>query len=340
MENLRLLKPRSFHDHLREGKLLPVVLPAYAQAYAATLAMPNLSGSRIATLADLIEYQAQVEEAKSQCGCPDFRVDWSIRLTPHTTEPTIVKAKEYGVLVMKFYPPNTTTNSPQENWSLDDPHLCRNLAIMEEAGMILSGHFELPGAPHLTAEQAMIPILRNWVRLYPRLKIVVEHVSSAAMIDFIEEETSPKLVGGGLTPQHLVLTISDVVANADNFCLPCAKLPADREAVIRVATSGDPRWWFCPDGAPHPRAAKECAKPKGGIFNPLVASAVAAEVFEKKHALDKLEPFWAKNGPCFYGVPVISQEVTLVKRPWIVPVEFNGVQNFLAGRELAWQVIV
>lgn len=340
MNTLKLYKPRSFHDHLREGELLMAVLPAYAKAYSATLAMPNLLGGvKIATLADLIEYQAQVEAAKSQCGCPDFHVDWSIRLTPCTTEQTIVGAKEHGALVMKFYPPNTTTNSSQENWHLDDSRLLRNLSVMEEIGMIFSGHLEFPGSPHLTAEQDMIPFLRNLVRLYPRLKIVVEHVSSEAMIDFIERETSPDFVGGGITPQHLVLTISDVVANADNFCLPCAKLWADRDAVIRVATSGDPRWWFCPDGAPHSRSAKECAKPKGGISNPLVALAVGAEVFEEQCALEKLGPFMAESGPHFYNVPVIPQEVTLVKRPWIVPDEFNGVRNFLAGRQLAWQVI-
>jgi dihydroorotase len=67
-----------------------------------------------------------------------------------------------------------------------------------------------------------------------------------------------------------------------------------------------------------------------------------AEVFEAAGALDKFEAFASCNGPAFYGLPVNSGTVTLVKDSWTVPAEYPfGAQSVVplrAGETVAWRL--
>jgi dihydroorotase len=64
--------------------------------------------------------------------------------------------------------------------------------------------------------------------------------------------------------------------------------------------------------------------------------------FESVSALDKLEAFASHNGADFYRVPRNTEKVTLVKKPWMVPNEYNFgdtiVVPFYAGEEIPWTV--
>jgi dihydroorotase len=65
-------------------------------------------------------------------------------------------------------------------------------------------------------------------------------------------------------------------------------------------------------------------------------------VFEQENALDKLEAFASRFGPAFYGLPVNTDSITLVKKPWTAPssLSFAGktVTPLRANEEIQWQI--
>ena len=76
-----------------------------------------------------------------------------------------------------------------------------------------------------------------------------------------------------------------------------------------------------------------------GVFERIVNDFPSLNsVFEHYSSLDHLEHFASENGAEFYGLPLNEGIITLVKRPWEVPAEYNGIVPFLAGETLDWQV--
>ena len=71
------------------------------------------------------------------------------------------------------------------------------------------------------------------------------------------------------------------------------------------------------------------------------------KVFEEENALDKFEAFASINGANFYGLPVNSERMTLIKKdilvPQIIDVGLNGdpndfVKPFHSGETLGWSI--
>ena len=73
-----------------------------------------------------------------------------------------------------------------------------------------------------------------------------------------------------------------------------------------------------------------------------MALALYAHAFEGAHALDNLEAFSSERGPDFYGVARNTRKLTLQRKEWQVPAEFDfgdgKVVPMWAGRTLHWQV--
>ena len=69
-----------------------------------------------------------------------------------------------------------------------------------------------------------------------------------------------------------------------------------------------------------------------------------AHVFEEEGALDRLEGFASRHGPAFYGLPVNTQTMTLVKRdqpvdyPARIETGAGPVTIFDPGFKVYWQV--
>ncbi|MFA5021744.1 MAG: amidohydrolase family protein [Patescibacteria group bacterium] len=349
---IKTRKPDDWHVHFRwaynSDGMLYRVFPYTACFFGRALLMPNLTDmGMVVTAEHLIRYRKLVQEVQqhylryckgtklfgkfwtSQSFMPEF----SIRLTPKTTSDMLLAAKVAGAIVAKVYPDGVTTGS--EGGISDFKALHPLLQAAAEIDLPVSWHPELPGAPPLTAEQQFIPVLSEVVSKYPGLRIVIEHLSSQMMVDFVWG--CPKTVAATITPQHLILTANDVFGQPHNFCKPVAKLPNDREAVIAAAISGDPRFFFGSDTAPHPRANKEGAKAAAGVFSAPALSAVI-QVFEENHALDKLEDFWSRFGAEFYGFPLNQETIEFVRESWEMPLECSGIVPFLAGKTLDWQV--
>ena len=131
------------------------------------------------------------------------------------------------------------------------------------------------------------------------------------------------------------------------FCKPLLKRPADRLAIQSVVLAGSSRFFFGSDSAPHGRVAKECDCGAAGIYSASVALPLLAGFFEAAGKLERLADFTGRFGAEFYGLPLPSDELVLLRKKWRVPEALHegmegfpagGVVPLAAGQELAWAV--
>ncbi len=333
IDRLTIRRPDDFHVHLRQGEMLNLVAPETAKQFARALVMPN---TKVPVLTG--EYASRYREEIVRAA-PGFEPLLSLYLTESTTLADIQAANGAGVVAGKLYPRGTTTQSAHgvlitKIWSLYE-----TFREMEEVDMTLCIHAENPLAFCLEREAAFLPILHRLAEQFPKLRIVVEHVSSAAAVEFVTR--LPSNVGATITAHHLLLTLDDVVGGLlqpHHFCKPVAKRFEDRRVLIAAATSGNPKFFFGSDSAPHARDAKECAEGCAGIFTAPVALPLLARIFEDHGALERLEPFVSEFGARFYGLPLNDGTITLRREPWIVPKMIGDIVPFFAGKSLDWSV--
>jgi dihydroorotase len=79
------------------------------------------------------------------------------------------------------------------------------------------------------------------------------------------------------------------------------------------------------------------------MYTAHAAIGLYAEAFEEAGALDKLEGFASFHGPDFYGLPRNTDQITLVRKPQVVPTSFAyGDEELIplrAGGEVAWSLL-
>ncbi len=188
-------------------------------------------------------------------------------------------------------------------------------------------------------EVDFLPILVRIANKFRDLRIVLEHVSSAAGVRAVDSRPN---VAGSITAHHLLLTIDDVLSDGGMrphlFCKPVAKSKDDRAALIEVATCGNPSFFFGSDSAPHHRTQKQSLRVPAGVFSSPVAIAVVAGVCEAAGALANLETFTSVHGAKFYGVPLNDGSLTIEDSTWKVPDTYADIVPLCAGEALRRRV--
>jgi dihydroorotase len=218
---------------------------------------------------------------------------------------------------------------------------------MEEQDLPLLVHGEVTtaGVDVFDRERIFVEtILADIMRRFPRLRIVVEHATTREAVDFV-------LAGGPriaatITAHHLLYNRNAIFAGGlrpHYYCLPVLKREEHREALVRAATSGSPKFFLGSDSAPHARGDKEAACGHAGIYTAHAAIELYAEVFERAGALDKLEAFASLHGADFYRLPRNRDSIGLRKEPWNVPAEMAfGAATLVplrAGESVAWRLV-
>ena len=166
--------------------------------------------------------------------------------------------------------------------------------------------------------------LSKWVKEFPGLRMVLEHLSSKDGAEFVKS-AAPQ-VGGTITPYHLILTRTDWLGAGLKpmmYAMPVIKTATDRAALRKAATSGARCYFLGTDLRAASVRAQSCGRGVPGIFNAPVALATYAKVFEEEGALDKLEAFASLNGPKHYRLPPNEDTIVLEKSPWTAPVEIE-----------------
>jgi len=240
----------------------------------------------------------------------------------------------------KSYPKGLTTNSEAGVEGYEEFYPI--FAAMEEVGLVLELHGEVPSSPEdnicvMNAERSFMPFLKELHSRFPGLKIVLEHATTSDAVDTVK--SCGDTVACTITAHHLDITIDDVVGRAHNFCKPVAKYPADRAALVAVIKEGHPRFFLGSDSAPHSKDKKECACACAGVFTSVYLMQYLADTFDRENMLDRLGPYTSEFGAAFYGVPKQTRMITLQKEPFQVPAMVNGgIVPFRAGETLRWSL--
>lgn len=343
MTELTITRPDDWHVHLRDGDALPHTCADMARYMGRVIVMPNLTPP-VTTVAEAGAYRERI--LASMAGLPrQFEPLMVLYLTDRTPAEEIRRAAESPfVHAVKLYPAGATTNSDAGVANLEA--LYPTLEAMQAADLPLLVHGEVTEAEvdifdreKVFIDQHLAPIVRN----FPGLRVVFEHITTADAVDFVS--AAPATVAATITAHHLLLNRNDLLVGGirpHHYCLPVLKRNTHQRALIRAATSSNPKFFLGTDSAPHATGRKETACGCAGCYTGHAAIELYAEAFEAAGALDRLEGFASWFGPDFYRLPRNTDRITLRRSPWQVPERLPLGDEHLtplrAGESLRWQV--
>lgn len=343
MQSITLLRPDDWHLHVRDGDALAAVVPHTAERFGRAIIMPNLRPP-VTTTAQALAYRERILAAVPEG--VSFEPLMTLYLTDNMAPDEIDCAADSGAIVaLKLYPAGATTNS--DSGVTDIANTYAVLERMQARGLILCVHGEVTDADidvfdreHVFIERVLEPLTRR----FPGLRIVFEHITTSAAVDFVRSRDAN--LAATITPHHLLMNRNAIFVGGirpHHYCLPVLKREQHRRALVQAATSGDARFFLGTDSAPHARGDKESACGCAGCYVAHAAIELYAEVFERANALEHLEAFASLNGPAFYGLAPNREHITLVRESWTVPESYpwvNGqvVVPLRAGEPIAWRL--
>ncbi|KAH8882856.1 dihydroorotase [Thozetella sp. PMI_491] len=352
-ESYLLPAAADFHVHVRDGDMSNVVVPTIVSGGVDTAyIMPNLTPP-VTTVAMALEYRDRLRAI-----APDVNFLMTLYLHPSITPEVVREAKAAGIVGIKSYPHGLTTNSEHGVVSYDP--FFPVFEEMERVGLVLNIHGEVPSDAEanitvMNAEVGFLPVLKMLNEKFPRLKIVLEHVTTADACDAIR--ACGDTVVGTVTVHHMSLVVDDVVGNVFHFCKPVAKSPKDRRAILNAVVNSNGKFFLGTDSAPHNVTAKrgtDVSAGAAGVFTQpyavqyfLTALEEAIErgdIKEESVTEDLLKGFLSEWGRKFYGVERSTKKILLTKDQGVIAESFKGegieVVPFKKGQPtwgLTWQ---
>lgn len=360
--------------HFRDGALRKLVTPSVkAGGMSLALAMPNLVPP-VTTTEMAVAYR---ERLKSDC--PELNLVMTLFLSPDLTVEEVGRAHRAGIKGVKSYPRGVTTNSGAGVESYERYYDV--FAEMERLGLVLNLHGEVPSSPAddisvLNAEEQFLPNLILLHKRFPKLRIVLEHATSAAAVEAVK--SCGPTVACTITVHHLALTIDGWAGQPMNFCKPVAKRASDREALRRVIAEGHKQFFLGSDSAPHPlrkkspslhdhvhaqlqpsassEASNECPSCAAGVYTSAELLPLLAEIFEDdrlgtKIPLERLAGYASTFGRDFYQEPIQPSEKPVILKRCTpkrrIPEGYaytaedgqtEYIRSFYAGQAIGWQI--
>lgn len=343
MDSITLIQPDDWHLHIRDGEVLPDVLADTARCFARAIIMPNLKPP-VTTVDQALAYRQRIQAALPADS--HFKALMTLYLTDNTAPAEIARAKNAGhIHAVKYYPAGATTNS--DAGVTDIRKTDATLEAMAEHGIPLLIHGEVTDSTIDVFDREKVfieTILAPLMTRIPQLRIVLEHITTADAVDFVR--AGPATLAATITPHHLLWNRNEMFRGGIRphaYCLPILKRETHRQSLREAATSGESKFFLGTDSAPHAIHAKETTCGCAGIYNAPVAMEVYASVFEQMGRLDRLEAFASRNGPSFYGLPINSGKITLVKQDWqVADMQKFGtakIKPMCAGETLNWKLV-
>ncbi len=339
---LEITRPDDWHLHLRDGAGLAAVLPHTAAQFARAIVMPNLRPP-VRTVAEAAAYRQRIRDALPEGMA--FEPLMTLYLTDNTPAAEIEAAAASGfVKAVKYYPAGATTNSDS---GVTDLARCEAVfEALERTGLPLLMHGEVTDHAVDIFDREAVFIERHLQRVveaYPRLKVVLEHVTTRQGIEFVRKARAG--VAATLTAHHLLLNRNAIFQGGIRphaYCLPVLKREEHRRVLVEAAISGDPKFFLGTDSAPHARHTKEASCGCAGLYTAHAAIELYAEAFEDAGALDRLEGFASFFGPDFYGLPRNTDRIRLLREDWTAPESYpfgaDTVVPMRAGEVIRWRL--
>ncbi|MBP9728394.1 MAG: dihydroorotase [Candidatus Moranbacteria bacterium] len=344
MQGLTFTRPDDWHLHLRDGEAMASVLGFSLAQFGRLLIMPNLKPP-VTTTALALAYRTRIIKVAQQTE-RRHSVDllMTLYLTSNTSPDEIRRAKDAGITACKLYPAGATTNSAAGVGDIREIYPV--LAVMQEVGMVLCVHGEVTDPAvdifdreAVFIERVMIPLRRD----FPGLKVVFEHITTKEGVDYVWD--GGRGIAATITAHHLLYNRNALFMGGlrpHYYCLPVLKSEQHRQALVRAATSGNPKYFLGTDSAPHAVTMKEQSVCGAGCFTAPTALELYAMAFEATGKLDMLEGFASFFGADFYGLPRNTGTVTLARVPWQVQKELPfgdaTIKPFMGGMTIPWRL--
>jgi len=343
MQSITLTRPDDWHLHLRDGEYLRAVLPDTARRFARAIVMPNLRPP-VTTTALALAYRERIRAALP--AGMSFEPLMTLYLTDNTDPNELARAKQSGAVhAVKYYPAGATTNSDS---GVTDLARCASvLEAMQDTGTPLLVHGEVTDATvdlfdreRVFVERVLTPL----IKLYPKLKVVVEHITTREAARFVMD--APPNIAATITAHHLLYNRNAIFSGGIRphyYCLPVLKREVHREALATAATSGSAKFFLGTDSAPHARHTKEADCGCAGCYTAHAGIELYAEAFEAAGALDKLEGFASHFGADFYGLSRNRETITLTREAWRAPDDLpygdDRLTPLRAGADVLWRLV-
>lgn len=339
---LTITRPDDWHLHVRDGAVLQNVVPHTARCFARAIIMPNLKPP-VTTVQQALAYRDRI--LASLPTESTFNPLMTLYLTDNTHSAEIHAAVESPhVHAVKYYPAGATTNADSGVTDISKTYAA--LEVMEELGLPLLIHGEVTDPAidvfdreAVFIETVLIPLLQR----YPKLRVVLEHITTQQAVAFIQ--ATQDNIAATITAHHLLMNRNAMFQGGirpHHYCLPVLKRELHRQALVKAATSGNPKFFLGTDSAPHAQSAKESACGCAGMYTAYAAMELYAEAFEQAGALDKLEGFSSFFGADFYGLPRNKDTITLSKQEWTIPQTLAFADKTLiplrAGETINWKL--
>ncbi len=328
---VQLTSPLDMHLHLRQDAMLKKVAPFSAKYFSGALIMPNTIPP-ITTKELLLEYKKAVLDATK-----DFTFTPYMSLFFQKYDKKFLQEIKNEIVSIKLYPAGITTNSANGVNKIDIDELGEILEAMSELEIVLNIHGESNGFV-LDREKEFLPIYEILAKNFPKLKIVMEHITTKESAALLEKYDN---LYATITLHHLFITLDDVAGGLLNphlFCKPIAKRPEDKDALLHLALNAHPKVMFGSDSAPHPKSKKEAPGCAAGVFSAPVILPLLTELFEKHNKLENLQAFISNNAQKIYNITPPGKIITLQKEPMRVANEYEGIVPFWADKEIKWSI--
>lgn len=342
MKSLIINQPDDWHVHFRDNDLLQHTVAASAEHFARALIMPNLKPA-LTSVASISAYRERILVARPPGNAFNPYMTFYLNNAVNPAELEQASSLPY-ILGAKFYPAGATTNSEAGAQSLQE--LYPFFEVLENNNLVLQIHGEVTHSDIFERETLFIDeYLKPLVRNFPKLKIVLEHISTQAAVEYVTE--APLTVAATITPHHLMYNRNKLLAGGIRphyYCLPILKHAQDQRALQKAACSGNPKFFAGTDSAPHSINNKENACGCAGIYSAPFALALYAQVFDELDQLTQLNQFMSHFGAEFYQLPINSTQIELIKSPQTIPdylpLGTEQVMPMAAGETIQWSTHV
>ena len=330
IKQIAIDSPLDMHLHFREGAMAQTVVPLSAYAFAGGVVMPNL----VPAVDNLERLTRYAEEVKSCIGQQIFKPYMTVFFKQYSY-PELERFKPH-IIGVKLYPAGVTTNSEAGVDALSEAET--TIKYLEELEIPLLVHGETHGFV-MDREKLFLPIFERLAQKFPRLKIIMEHITTANAVALLDRYEN---LFATVTLHHLIITLDDVAGGLLRphlFCKPIAKRPEDREALLKAAINAHPKLMFGSDSAPHPIHKKEACGCAAGIFTAPIALQALVELFDKHQAISNLQAFVSDNARRIYNIQPPQKLVTLAAKPFQVPAMYDKVTPMFAESEISWSIV-
>ena len=314
MKEIEVTKPDDWHIHFRDNEILRAVVPETTRHFARGIVMPNLVPP-ILNGFEAMNYKKRIEKAIPKTD--NFLPLMTIYLTEKTKKSEIQDSYAKGeIFAAKLYPSGATTNS--EAGVKDIKIIMPLLEKMADINMPLLIHGEVTdhNIDIFDREKVFIDKTLSFIiKELPDLKITLEHITTEESVSYIKEGN--KNLRASITPHHLALNRNAIFVGGirpHNYCLPILKKEKHRKALVKVASSGNPKFFLGTDSAPHLIKDKESACGCAGIFNASYCLPILTQIFDDENSLLNLEKFISINGASHYGLKRNKNKIKIFKQ--------------------------